>query len=68
MAPRYEYYIEWWKLGTNESDIEAGQFRTRNLKHFVHLFGSLKHLSMIFLRRVHDNKTLLDRRTGSRQI
>ena len=67
MAPKYEYYMEWWKLGTAESDIEAGQFRVGNLKHFVRLFGSLKHLSMVFLKRCHDDKVLLDRRTGSRQ-
>ncbi len=67
-AAKYEYYIEWWKLGTAESDIEAGQFRTVNLKHFIKLFKSYKHLSLVFLKRCHDERVLLDRRTGSRQV
>ena len=68
MASKYEYYIEWWKLGTAETDIEAGQFRTNNLKHFVRLFGTFKHLTMVFLKRCHDDKVLLDKRIGSRQV
>jgi hypothetical protein len=65
---RYEYYIEWWKLGTAETDIEAGQFRTANLKHFINVFKSYKYLSLVFLKRCHDDRVLLDRRTGSRQV
>ena len=66
--PKYESYIEWWKLGTNDQDIEAGQFRTSNLKHFIKMFGGHKHLSLIFLQRCHDGKILFDRRTGSIQV
>lgn len=66
--PKYEYFVEWWRLGTDERDIEAGQFRTSDIKHFVKMFGRFKHLSMVFLRRCHDDKVLLDRRVGSRQV
>ena len=63
-----EYYIEWWKLGTDARDIEGGHFRTNNLKHFVRLFGTFKHLAMVLLKRCHDDKILYDRRIGSRQV
>ncbi len=66
--PTCEYYIEWWKLGTDERDIEAGRFRTNNLKHFVKLFGGFEDLSMVFLERCHDSRVLLDKRIGSRQV
>jgi len=67
-CPKYEYYIEWWKLGTDARDIEAGQFRTSNLKHFINLFKGYKHLSLVFLQRCHDSKILYNKRTGSTQV
>jgi hypothetical protein len=66
--PKYEYYIEWWKLGSDAKDIEAGQFRTSNLKHFITVFKGHKHLSLVFLKRCHDDRVLYDMRTGSRQV
>ena len=66
--PRYEYYIEWWHLGTNAADIESGQFRTSNLKHFIRVFKKHTHLSLVYLRRIHDDKVLYDKRTGARQV
>ena len=66
--PKYEYYIEWWRLGTDSQDIEAGQFRVSNIKHFVRVFIGHKHLSLVHLRRCHDDKILYDRRTGSIQV
>lgn len=62
------YYIEWWKLGNDERDIEASQFHTPSLDHFIATFKSCKHLSLVFLKRCHDNKVLYDKRAGSMQF
>jgi hypothetical protein len=59
-----EVYIEWWKLGTKEGDINCGTFSTINIKHFCKTFARYKHLSMIFMRRECDQKVIYDRRTS----
>jgi hypothetical protein len=59
-----EWYIEWWKLGTPEKDINCATFSTINIKHFYKTFSKHKHLSMVFLRRECDHKVMYDRRSN----
>ena len=58
-----KYRIEWWQIGTNEKDIQMGEFHSANLKHFVKVFRSSGRYTLIYLERVRDGKVLFDRRS-----
>ena len=57
-----EYYMEWWKYGNDEKDIDIGHFHSSNLKHFLKLFISFKKYNLIYLMRCQDEKVLWNRR------
>jgi len=57
-----EYYMEWWKLGSQENDIRVGYFHSGKVKAFVKMFMNFKSYNIIYLERVHDKKVLWNRR------
>jgi len=57
-----EYYMEWWKHGNDEKDIDIGHFHSSNLKRFLRLFISFKKYNLIYLMRCQDKKVLWNRR------
>ena len=64
---RREYYIEWWVVGTDHSEIEMGHFHTGNLKHFLTVFLGRKKYTVVYLERVEDGKVIRDARNTCRR-
>ncbi len=62
-----EYYMEWWEIGNNHSEIEIGHFHSGNLKNFLTVFLTTKRYTVIYLERVDDNKVIRDARNTCRR-
>ena len=62
-----EYYMEWWEIGNDHSEIEMGHFHSGNLKHFLTVFLGAKKYTVIYLERVEDCKVIRDARNTCRR-
>jgi|AACY02.3.fsa_nt_gi hypothetical protein len=59
---RNQYYIEWWDLGTQESEIQNGTFRSAFIVEFIKAFRSSGKRNLIYLKRLKDNKVIYNAR------
>jgi hypothetical protein len=55
-----EYYMEWWKIGTDHKEIETSWFHSGHIKNFLTQFLAGNKRTVIFLERVEDKKILRD--------
>ena len=60
--PKEKYYIEWWKIGNDKKHIDAGEFHSNNIKSFVKLFLGLQKYTIVYLKRVRDDRVMKDAR------
>jgi len=67
LGERRKYYIEWWKIGTDNALIESGEFHTANIKNFARKFLATGKYTLVYLRREVDGKVLQDRRSTLRR-
>lgn len=59
-----EYYMEWWRIGDQATDINTGMFRSSYIKNFVKMFMGFRRYTIVYLERCHDRKVLWNRRLG----
>ena len=62
-GPRLEYYIEWWKVGTDHKEIETGYFHSANIRNFVKCLLSGQKYTLVYLRREKDQAVMKDARS-----
>ncbi len=62
---KQEFFIEWWTLGNEETNIESATFHIciKHLKQFLELFQHGHKRSILFLKRCDDNKVLIEKRS-----
>lgn len=65
-SKKEKYYMEWWEIGTSKADIEAGEFHSSNIKHFIKTFLGFQKYTVVYLKRCRDNAVMKDARSTLR--